>query len=393
MHLNLALFLKAERLALTERPLRLRRLFFVVFFTALFGVMWLLVAAGRALDHIFFPGFKRQPVREPVFIVAPPRSGTTLTQKLMAADTGRFACVRLLDTIFPAVTFHRLFGAFGWLDRHCGRPFTRLVGWIERRFFGGWDDLHKMRFNEPEEDDGFFVYTFVTEAIYLLFPYVKALWGAGFPDDLPPDQRRKVMRYYRSCLQRHLYAVGPDKTLLSKATQHSGAVEALLEEFPNARLITIIRHPAESIASHVSVFYPVWKVINPRVCKDSPQSREYAGIAAAWFRHLWKFRDRMAPGRYHCIRYEELARDPSATVEKAYAHFGFAIDERFRRHLDAARERQRSFKSKHHYSLEEYGLDEAWLRREVGAVIDFYQLEAPKEPAAEATRAEALDTR
>ena len=34
--------------------------------------MWFIVAFGRALDHVFFPGFKRQPVREPVFIVAPP---------------------------------------------------------------------------------------------------------------------------------------------------------------------------------------------------------------------------------------------------------------------------------------------------------------------------------
>ena len=69
-----------------------------------------------------------------------------------------------------------------------------------------------------------------------------------------PENRRKLMRYYRSCLQRHLYANGPDKTLLSKATQSSGAVESLLEAFPDARFITIIRHPYESVASHVSVF-------------------------------------------------------------------------------------------------------------------------------------------
>ena len=44
------------------------------------------------------------------------------------------------------------------------------------------------------------------------------------------------MRYYRSCLQRQLYASGPDKTLLSKATQSSGAVESLLEAFPDAKV-------------------------------------------------------------------------------------------------------------------------------------------------------------
>ncbi len=53
------------------------------------------------LDHVFFPGFRRQPVKEPVFIVAPPRSGTTLTQKLMSLDVERFVHVKLYQTIFP----------------------------------------------------------------------------------------------------------------------------------------------------------------------------------------------------------------------------------------------------------------------------------------------------
>jgi hypothetical protein len=383
MYINLKLFLKAERLAFAQRPFRLRRIAFVVFFTALFWAMWLLVALGRALDHVFFPGFKRQPVRRPVFIIAPPRSGTTLAQKLMAKDTEQFACVRLYETIFPSVTFHRCFDAVAWLDRHCGRPFSRVAAWAERRFFGGWEDLHSMRFNEPEEDDGFFVYTFVTEAIFLLFPYVKELWGAGFCDALPAEERRKVMRYYRSCLQRHLYAVGPDKTLLAKATQHSGAVHSLLEEFPDARIVTIIRHPAESIASHVSVFYPVWRVIDPATRKDAPQSRHYAELASAWFRHLWEARLRVPPENYHCVRYEELARDPKGAVEKVYRHFGLPQSAACARTLDEATRRQRDFKSKHKYSLEEYGLDRAWLRREVGEVIDFYELE-PAAPRAAA---------
>jgi hypothetical protein len=53
------------------------------------------------LDHVFFPGLRRQEVRAPVFIIAPPRSGTTLTQKLMALDSERFVHAKLYQTIFP----------------------------------------------------------------------------------------------------------------------------------------------------------------------------------------------------------------------------------------------------------------------------------------------------
>lgn len=64
------------------------------------------------------------------------------------------------------------------------------------------------------------------------------------------------MRYYRSCLQRHLYLNGPDKILLSKATQLSGSIESIRAEFPDARIINILRNPVESIPSHISVFIP-----------------------------------------------------------------------------------------------------------------------------------------
>src|SRR5262249_42410283 len=144
------------------------------------------------------------------------------------------------------------------------------------------------RFDEPEEDDGFFVYTFVTEAIFLLFLHVDELWEAGFQDALPVPKRLKLMRYYRSCLQRQLFVNGPRKTMLSKATQSSGAVESLLEAFPDAKFITIIRHPYKSVASHVSVFYPVWKAHSPELPKDSAVSKAYARLAVCWFQHLFK---------------------------------------------------------------------------------------------------------
>jgi hypothetical protein len=65
-----------------------------------------------------------------------------------------------------------------------------------------------MRLNQPEEDGAIYLYAFATEAIYLLFPFVKELWNLGFQDALPAVKRQKLMAYYRSCLQRQIYANG-----------------------------------------------------------------------------------------------------------------------------------------------------------------------------------------
>jgi hypothetical protein len=262
-----------------------------------------------------------------------------------------------------------------WLDQHTGKLAARLIGWAEKKWFGGWDDMHKMRFNEPEEDDGFFVYTFVTEAIFLLFLHVEELWEAGFPDALPPGPRRKNMGFYRSCLQRQLYLNGPEKTMLSKATQSSGAVESLLEEFPDARFITIIRHPYKSVASHVSVFYPVWRAHSPKLAKDSPVSKAYGLLAVRWFQHLFAFRNRVKPEQYYCIDYRELVRDPLATVEKLYSHFGWTISDSFRARLTAKAQKDRGFKSKHEYTLEEFGMSREWIQQELAPVLDYYKLD------------------
>ncbi|MBW2543755.1 MAG: sulfotransferase [Deltaproteobacteria bacterium] len=374
MYINLKLFRRALYLSLFKTRFSVRRWAYVLFFTSLFWVMWLLVVFGRALDHVFFPGFRKQPITKPVFIVAPPRSGTTLTQKLMSLDDDRFVHVKLYQTIFPAVTYQRFFDGIAWLDRHTGQVFSKFTGWIEKTFFGGWDDMHKLQFNEPEEDDGLFLYSFVSEAIYLLFPHVDELWEAGFPDDLPGEDRRKLMRYYRSCLQRHLYANAPDKTLLSKATQSSGAVESLREEFPDARFVTIIRHPYQSVASHVSVFYPVWRAHSPEIAKDSPVSKSYAYLAVRWYRHLFEFGSKIDAGQYYCIDYRDLTRNPRQALETLYKHFGWNLSDEFQNQLDTATEMQQSFKSAHHFSLEEFGLSEEWIQRELDPLLDHYSL-------------------
>ncbi len=375
MYFNLRLFLKAEFLALFRMPFRLRRWCYVLLFSGLFLLFLGFVIVGRALDHVFFPRFKRQPVKEPVFIIAPPRSGTTLVQNLLSLDDDRFVHLKMYQTIFPSVCFQRLIDALSWLDRQVRSPVETLLGWCEKKWFGGWDDLHKMRLNQPEEDDALFLYAFASEAIFMLFPFVRELWEAGFPDALPRQNRMKLMRYYRGCLQRHLYANGPAKTLLSKATQSSGTVESLREEFPDARFITIVRHPYKSVASHVSLFVPVWQAHSPDIAKEGPVAKAYAGLAVAWYKHLFAFRERMPLRQYYCIDYRDLVREPCATIEKMYAHFGWSMSEACRARLDAAAKRQREFKSKHEYTLEEFGLTKGWIQDELGEIMDFYKLE------------------
>jgi len=369
MYLNLNLFTKALYLSYFGKPFQLRRWVIVTFFLSLLTLFWIVVAIGRALDHLLYPGFRRQEIRQPVFIIAPPRSGTTFLQKILARNRDVFAPVLMYQTIFPSITIQKLIHAVAEASQQERGLLADLSSWIERHCFGGWDGMHKMRFTEPEEDDGFFVYTFVTEAIYLLFPYVRALWGAGFADDLPPRQRRRLMRYYRSCLQRHLYLNGSDKILLSKATQLSGSILALRQEFPDARIINILRNPVESIPSHISVFYTVWQWLDPAIQKDGPESREYAELAVAWFLHLEKYDISSKENSYLRISYKDLVQNTAETAKSIYRHFAIPLSAHAARKISSDARRALDYKSSHRYTMQEYGLSAEWLKREVGGLM------------------------
>ena len=375
MYINLKVLGKAARITFFRRAPSLRRWGWTLFIALLYGVIWCAVAAGRLLDHVFFPGFKQQEIHEPIFIVGAPRSGTTFTQKLLCLDRERFAYFNLYQTIFPSVCHQRVFDLFRRLDGRSGGWFSRLARRVERRFFRTWDDMHPLVFDRPEEDEGLFVYTFMTEAVYLLFPWVEELPEPGFADRLPARARYRLMHYYKSCLQRHVYATGPQKTLLSKSTSFAGRVDSMLETFPDARVVHIVRHPDACIPSHVSVFYPAWKAHSPEIAEDSPESRAYAQLAVDWYRSMFDKRHKFDGDHYACITYDELVGDPRATVERIYGHFGLQMSDAMRARLERAARASRDYESSHAYSLAQYGLSEQWIRERLGDVLEAYGFE------------------
>ena len=78
--------------------------------------------------------------------------------------------------------------------------------------------------------------------------------------------------------------------------------------------------------------------------------------------------------KFMTMEYGPAPEDPREALEKLYAHFGWQMSETFRERLTAATQKQKSFKSKHEYTLEEFGLTKEWIQQELGPVLDFYSL-------------------
>ena len=70
-----------------------------------------------------------------------------------------------------------------------------------------------------------------------------------YVDERSPRARRRLMRFYKECVRRQLYLNGPAGSHLSKNPTFSGRVESLIETFPDARIVVLMRDPRETIPS------------------------------------------------------------------------------------------------------------------------------------------------
>jgi omega-hydroxy-beta-dihydromenaquinone-9 sulfotransferase len=363
-------------ISLFKRRFSLRRWAFTLFFTGLFLAIFCFNAFGRLLDHVLFWRFKRQPIREPLFIIANPRSGTTLLHRLMALDTERFQVIKLYQTLFPSIAHQKVLRGLAWLDSKTGRLLGRLVGVLDRKLFGGWDGVHPMGFTRPEEDEAVLIFTLLTGGIYVLFPWVDELDPAiAFGDLLPERRRRKLMHYYRTSMQRHLWLNGQGKTMLSKNVLFSGRFESVLQTFPDARVIYLVRHPYEAVPSFISMFYTVWRAHSRDLPKDSPESHALGRVLMRFYTYTHEKRGLFPPERFVTLRYDDLVADPRGAVGRLYEHFGLPMSDAFLARLDAATRRTGDYKSGHDYSLEEFGLTREEVQAELGEILDHYGFE------------------
>lgn len=337
----------------------------------MFIVLRSIVSFVRILDLLFFPGYRKQPIIAPIYIVGNPRSGTTLSHRLLAQDD-QFTYFKLWHTIFPAVTFYKVFGAFGVADRWMGRPLERVINWVSGKGFSGWESIHKTGPGKAESDEMLFMYALLSPLLGLMFPYFKELDEAMFVDHLSAKSRRKLALYYRDCLQRHLYATGPDRILLQKVALIAGRIHTIYETFPDMRIVHLVRHPYESIPSLVSMFHAPWKSLAPHALTNARRSRELAQMIYDYYRILLGLKQSLPDTQFMDVRYQDLVADPKRIVENVYQECGLELSLKFSDSLDMEIERVKAYKSRHVYSLDDCGLSKEEVRKALSDVFEAY---------------------
>jgi len=335
-------------------------------FLALQAVHWI----GFLLDEVLFPGFRDIRVRRPLFVVGMPRSGTTFLHRLLADDEARFTTLRLWQLVLaPSITERRVWGAVFRVDAALGRPLGHLWRRAERLLFGWMDAVHPVRADAPEEDHLLLLPRFRCFLLVLAFPRHPAVWRLARFDALPERERRRVVSFYRSCLQRHLHVVGDDRRILSKNPSFTPWLESLSEAFPDARFVCCVRDPRRAIPSLLSSLEGGAALFGWNPAEPEMRGR-FVQMLVDHAEHATGFADGRPGHPFEWSRMEDLRRDPSGTVRRLYESFGWSPAGAYRKRLEEAAARARRYRSRHRYALGDFGLGEEEVERRFATLME-----------------------
>jgi len=331
-----------------DAPLHLRRWIFLLIAYPIFLAIQAGHWVGLLCDELFFPDYRKVEVKAPVFITGIPRSGTTFLHRTLAVDDSQFTTVSMWEALLaPSLTQRHIIRGFAALDRVFGSPVRRGVHWGMARRSGDFDKIHELGWRAPEEDYLFLLPAGGCFILLMAFPFSDSLSTLARLDAADPAERRQLLEFYRSCLQRHLYEHGSGRSLLSKNAAFATWSDALFEFFPDMRLLVCVRKPAAALSSQLSSLRPARQFFaaDPG---GNWTSRQFTEILKHSYAYLADFLATHANRPIAAIDHADLAAHPAACITRALGHAGIGTSAKLCEHIDSLEPHEGS---RHRHSL------------------------------------------
>jgi len=157
----------------------------------------------------------------------------------------------------------------------------------------------------------------------------------------------------------------PSPQWVLKAPSHLGTLPALFAVYPDARVVLTHRDPVKTVASTISLMAALRRMRSNTVDVEKLAAAMAAGIPLGLTKVMRERDKRVIPDdRIIDLRFHDLMGDPIATIRATYERLGRSLsaegEQRMRAYL---RDKPRGAHGRHVYSLEDFGVDRAEVRR------------------------------
>lgn len=318
----------------------------------------LFVTAACSAD----PTIAERRISAPLLIAGQGRTGTSILFELLALDTlnrAPLAWEAASPVAPPAATL--------------GGAITR--GQIAETVNEFWTDIqpeimaaHEYRWDLPVECIRFLDSDFSTDWWAMLYGAWDWLrWRAE-------SRPRSAYRWHRTILQLLQGGGAQPRRWLLKSPAHLGALDQLLERYPDLRIIHTHRDPLKSVPSTVSL-----STLMRASRADGIDAALVAQLVVGGYSAtLRKVIDERAsggipPAQIADVHFQALMKDPVGTIEAVYDRFGLEFQPAFAdaiRHY--LRHKPRGRFGAHSYHPADYGLSEQGIRDAFRFYTDHY---------------------
>ena len=307
-------------------------------------------------EHRRHPEIAAAPIERPLFILGLPRTGTSILHELLAQDPAN----RVPMT---------------WEVMHPWPPPERAtyesdprIAQVEKHFAGvdrlipNFKSMHPMGATLPQECVALTAHDFASMVFHPTYRV------PGYQTWLDGADLRGVYASHRRQLQ-YLQWRCPGERWVLKSPGHLWALDALLDVYPDARIIQTHRDPLKVVASLTSLVALLRSMASDRV--DALEiGADWTALLAAGLERSIAVRARRLPEGPQVIdvHFGDLVRDEIGTVRRIYEHFGLTLgadaEARMRRFLAA---NPRDKHGTHRYTLAASGLDASVERQRYAA--------------------------
>ncbi len=292
------------------------------------------------------PGIAEEEIWRPIIITGLPRTGTTLLHSLLSLDPANRVPLTW-ETLYPSPPPQT---ATYYSERRIGRA-DRQISWFHH-LVKGFNRIHPIGARLPEECLVIFSHSFLSyqfETTYRLPSYL---------DWLKVQDLRPAYDVHRRFLQ-HLQWRCPGERWILKAPAHMFDFEAMFRVYPDARVIMTHRDPIDVTASNASLTATLRAAFSDDVdpFEVGPECSQRWAEAIEKALHS---RDRgCAPAeRFLDMYYVDLLMDPISVVRKVYGRFDLPFPKKLEEKIEEfLHQNPKDRYGKHHYNLEEFGLN------------------------------------
>ena len=345
-------FFKLFTESLVQFPWRLRSIprFVLVALLSIFALLISYLHLSIVfIEHLVFSLLGPIKTYPTVFIIGPPRSGTTRMHKLLATDIKTFSSMRMWELFFaPAISQKLILINLGKIDEFFGAPFFRFIQYFEKKIFKDFNRIHKLGLFNVEEDALILFHLFSCYHMSFLLGKERSYSHLNYNKDVP----KAVWAYYKICVDNHM-RLNSKKTYLSKNPFFSGSSLSLSELFEAPKFIYMDREMSQVAPS----FFSLKKFLSHVFYGKQPSKMQYKSILKTL--HFW--RDASVNEIYKSatfrVSFEKLTTEPMNLVIKIYTFLGIKMGAEYKNGLIEEVEKAKVYKSEHKYSSTDIDLD------------------------------------